>query len=490
MTSFRFFLLALAACSSASDEIVVAPVPNDAGSPGVVSPPADGGVDASSPCAWTDLRERLLCIPGIKSAEEVLTDADAGVTVPDGYRRFELTIEQPTNHDDPTSGTFTQRLSLLHHGESEPMVLASSGYGLSRGRTEITQTFRANQIQVEHRFFTPSGPNPPIWQDLDIRQSAADYHHIVMALKTVYAGHWVNTGASKGGMTSIYHRRFYPQDVDGTVAYVAPNVYGTEDARFVDFLKQVGGPAYAECRDKLVALQQAVLANRAGMEARMKGTYVELGGKDVAFEHAVLELPFAFWQYSNPTSTKSGCSAIPSSTASVDDLFAFFDGANSFSDYSDDDFAYYAPYYYQAATQLGAPAADDTAIVDLLAHRATYTVATYAPKNVPIAFDAAAMPDIASWVSTQGTRIIFVYGEFDPWSAGRFDLGAATDSYRFIAAGRNHGAVLGQLTSAEQQTAVETLERWLDAKVPSFGPGGQKRFVGGDELEPKRRPRL
>ena len=25
-------------------------------------------------------------------------------------------------------------------------------------------------------------------------------------------------------MTSVYHRRFYPDDVDGTVAYVAPEV--------------------------------------------------------------------------------------------------------------------------------------------------------------------------------------------------------------------------------------------------------------------------
>ncbi|MFP2912532.1 hypothetical protein ACLESD_47465, partial [Pyxidicoccus sp. 3LFB2] len=32
----------------------------------------------------------------------------------------------------------------------------------------------------------------------------------------------VSTGASKGGMTSIYHRASAPKDVDATVAYVAP----------------------------------------------------------------------------------------------------------------------------------------------------------------------------------------------------------------------------------------------------------------------------
>ena len=33
-------------------------------------------------------------------------------------------------------------------------------------------------------------------------------------------------------MTAIYHRRFYPDDVDGTVPYVAPISFGAPDLRY------------------------------------------------------------------------------------------------------------------------------------------------------------------------------------------------------------------------------------------------------------------
>jgi len=451
------------------------------------SPEAD-----AAPCTWTTLKQRLACIPGITVVEEVVNDPEAGVTVvPEGYRRFELLIVQPANHDDPKSATFKQRLSLLHKSETGPMVLSSSGYGLSTGRSEVTRTFTSNQLSVEHRFFTPSVPMPPTWKDLDIRQSAADYHRIVTALKSVYTGHWVNTGASKGGMTSVYHRRFYPQDLNGTVAYVAPNVYGTDDPRFVTFLQQVGGPDYAACRAKLQEVQKAALANRAAMVALMKGSYTMLGGKEIALEHAVLELPFVFWQYTPPDNAQVGCAAIPAADAPVADIFQFVDAAASFSNYADPDFEQFAPYYYQAATQLGAPGVDDAPLAGLLQHRATYAAASYAPKGVPITFDAAAMVDIAAWVKTSAETTMFVYGEYDPWSAGAFELGAAKDSFLFVAAGRNHGAKLTGLTAAEKVTALDALERWMGAKAtppPAFG-GGPRDFVAGDD-DLAHRPRL
>ena len=43
-------------------------------------------------------------------------------------------------------------------------------------------------------------------------------------------------------MTSVYHRRFYPDDVDATVAYVAPISFGAPDDRYIDFLANVGTP--------------------------------------------------------------------------------------------------------------------------------------------------------------------------------------------------------------------------------------------------------
>ena len=69
-----------------------------------------------------------------------------------------------------------------------------------------------------------SAPASMDWSKLDIWQAATDHHRLVTALKPLYPARWISTGASKGGMASVYHRRFYPADVTATIAYVAPRV--------------------------------------------------------------------------------------------------------------------------------------------------------------------------------------------------------------------------------------------------------------------------
>src|SRR4029453_15348513 len=77
---------------------------------------------------------------------------------------------------------------------------------------------------------------------------------------------WISTGASKGGMTSIYHRRFYPRDIDGTVAYVAPNdVNNREDRAYDQFFTKVGT---AECRKRIEDFQVEALKRRPELVAK------------------------------------------------------------------------------------------------------------------------------------------------------------------------------------------------------------------------------
>ncbi|WNG31553.1 hypothetical protein F0U62_16010 [Cystobacter fuscus] len=54
---------------------------------------------------------------------------------------------------------------------------------------------------------------------LTVQQAAGDYHRVIGAFKPLYSGHWLTTGGSKGGLAAVFHRAFYPDDVDATVAY-------------------------------------------------------------------------------------------------------------------------------------------------------------------------------------------------------------------------------------------------------------------------------
>lgn len=48
-------------------------------------------------------------------------------------------------------------------------------------------------------------------------------------------------GISKGGQTTVYHRYFYPEDVEISVPYVAPLNLEKIDPRLEKFLSKLGG---------------------------------------------------------------------------------------------------------------------------------------------------------------------------------------------------------------------------------------------------------
>lgn len=244
-----------------------------------------------------DIKDRLAGIPGLTVTEEQPTTT--------GHRYFLLTYTQPIDHARPWLGTFQQRLSVLHKGYDRPTVFYTNGYTLrtAPSRTEPARLVDGNQVSIEYRYFTPSRPEPADWSKAGIKQAATDAHRLITALKRIYQQEWLSTGASKGGMSSTYHRRFFPDDVAGTIAYVAPNdVDEREDSAYSRFFRNVGTP---ECRAALTATQRELLARRDRLEPRYAAdnaaagsTFTTIGSADKAYELAVLDSVWAFWQYS------------------------------------------------------------------------------------------------------------------------------------------------------------------------------------------------
>nr|WP_206068190.1 S28 family serine protease [Nonomuraea sp. FMUSA5-5] len=408
--------------------------------------------------AQDELLERLKAIPGLT----VVSEAQ-----PAGYRFFVLSYTQPADHRHPGRDVFQQRLTLLHRSEQAPVVLATSGYGLPvnpvASRTEPTRLLDGNQVSVEHRFFRSSRPSPADWDDLTIWQEATDEHRIVQALETIYSGKWIQTGVSKGGMTSVYHRRFYPGDVDGVVAYVAPDdPVNPQDLAYDRFFARVGTPA---CRAALENVQREALQRRERMVALLEADAARngytfgrtLGSADRSFEMTVLDTAWAFWQYLGV----ADCPSVPPVTATDEELYAWIDNVASFAFYTDQGMEYYTPYYYQAATQLGWPDLAFRHLRGLTRYRGLYQPNSVLPAELRSRHDPWPMLDVDHWVRTRSERMMFVYGENDPWSAERFTP-SRRDSYLYVAPGANHGASIALLSEAERAEATATLLRWAD----------------------------
>ncbi|MER5492251.1 S28 family serine protease [Streptomyces sp. NPDC002490] len=455
-----------------------------------------GAATAATRTEPADIKDRLLAIPGMSLVQE------RQVT---GYRYFVLNFTQPVDHRRPAKGTFPQRITVLHKDTDRPTVFHTSGYNVSTnaGRSEPTRIIDGNQVSMEYRFFTPSRPAPADWSKLNIWQAASDQHRIFKALKPIYAKNWIATGGSKGGMTATYYERFYPRDMDGVVAYVAPNdVDNREDSRYDRFLANVGTP---ECRAALGAVQREALVRRealtekyAALAAAEGGTFTTTGTIDKAFEAVVLDLVWGFWQYQD----EADCATVPAAATSTDQqLFDYVNAIVGWSAYTDQGLAPYTPYYYQAGTELGGPTVRQPWLGDLSRY-GYQPPRNFVPASIPMSFDKHAMRDVDRWVRHHATRMLYVNGENDPWSAEPFRLGkGARDSYVFTAPGANHGANVAGLVEHERAKATERILSWAglgtaataaakapDHEVAPLAPYDRKLDRAGTLQQPTLRP--
>ncbi len=415
----------------------------------------------ADPNPVAEVRAKLETIPGLRIESGALVG---------GKPFFVLRYRQPADHKNPSGETFEQRVTLWHRGFDRPTVLHTTGYGGVGGAftSEPTRLVDGNQLNTEQRFFNNSTPAGQDWSKLSIWQAASDHHRIVAAFeKALYGGRWVSTGASKGGMTSVYHRRFYPNDVDATVAYVAPqDVINTKDS-YVEFIQQAGTDR--SCNAALRGMQRNALLRRPAMVAKLSAYAAEngltyddtFGSADRAFEAAVLDTPFAFWQYG----TQALCPSVPGTSAATDqEIFDFIDAIAGWGFYSDEGTAPYLPYFHQATKQLNWPnVAERTSWLNgLLRYKEAGDAPAAVPDEIEPRHEPFAMGDVDRWLKRDGRRMMFVYGENDPWSAERFEPGRGTrDSHWYWVRQGNHGSNIGQLPAAERDQATAILQGWM-----------------------------
>ncbi len=213
---------------------------------------------------------------------------------------YEIFITQPIDHNNPDGPKFKEQIFLSHVDKEKPMVIELDGYDVNNRTSELSKLLNCNQIMVEHRYFGESVPEPFEWKYLDFRQAAADGHRIIELFKQYYKGKWISTGISKGGSTVIFHRRFYPDDVNVSVAYVGPINRSIEDQRVYEFIK---GVSTQECRDNVKDFQFLCFKKKDQLYPMFikngedkKLTY-NIVGYEKAYEYSVLEYSFAYWQW-------------------------------------------------------------------------------------------------------------------------------------------------------------------------------------------------
>jgi len=415
------------------------------------------------------LREKLENLDGV-SVVELVPYYDFG-------REFLLNVEQPLDHGDSSSGTFTQTVYILHRSESAPVVLGCSGYAaFSDDLHEMTVALDANQVSVSHRYFANSTPADEGYEYLNETQAAADLHRVVELLKEVYSGDWLSSGFGKGGLTALSHRRYYPDDVKATICYSTPFMNGQNDSRPVKYIQTLGADS---TREKIKMFREALLKRRSEiypyiynfMNYTASYYYYNWSfGADLILELAVLNYPFEYW-----ASRNQDISAVPDSSESADILFSHLTDAVWLEYYSNNYNDYLEPAYYQGMTELGAQAFDTDGLQDL------FTSVDVGSGNNPyyeallsddlqVNYSSLMMDDLTNWLVSDGNNIIYLYGEMDPMSAVSIDLsGTATNAIKLVQSGLDRYVNTGDLDDAG--LVYNALSDWMGFQIEPLSKG-------------------
>jgi hypothetical protein len=431
-----------------------------------------------------DVLSALNSLPDVKA-----TEATKPEDIEKGLQRFSILIKQPIDHFDPSLGSFSQRIILFHRGFQAPMLLQTSGYNIKSGKMSFIATmFETNQIQVEYRFYGESRPETRDWRLLTIRQSAEDFHHIVEVFKKIYAARWVNYGASKGGQTSIDNRRYYPNDYDGTIANVAPFSLSTEDERYSDEMKNIGGDEYIDCRNNLKKFQVTLLERKEQFLSYIDGDYKLLGSKENAYNFSVNELYSVFWQYIDPEDKEFGCIAV---AEAIDDpgtkAFSLFDYINSVNNYDDAAHSIMLPFYIQASYELGYSKEGSAHIQKYFTKE--YNLFSLIPNNLNLTYSNSSALDTISWMATKAQNMLLIYGEFDSLTPGALtQINQNADNHRYVVAKGNHKSTFLDLPENDYSEYVNTLSGWFNKKPAGIKNKSKSNTIYLEDLEDKRVP--
>lgn len=398
----------------------------------------------------------------LKSFKELsgITAVRVDTTYKEGY---EILITQPLDHKNPSGRTFTQRLFISHSDFSKPMVIVTEGYAANRNyKSEPARLLDANQIIVEHRYFGKSVPEKIDWQYLNIEQAANDHHKIVQLFKKLYTGKWINTGVSKGGQTTLYHRYFFPGDVDVSIPYVAPINLAQEDPRIYIFLNSVGTE---ECREKIKSFQRAFLSKRDEVRILLMKDAEQSQTRfawdyDFVLEYMTLEYSFAFWQWG-----QTKCEDIPGPDASAEELYIHMKQSNPLYFFTEQAMQDFGPFYVQAYNQVGYYGYDLSPFKDLLTEIKDGSNKMLVPEGAEIKYDCSALQNVNTWLQKHANNILYIYGGNDTWSATSIQLLGENNSVKMVKKGGAHGTNIRSFEGEEKELIYSTLEKWLGVQI-------------------------
>lgn len=397
--------------------------------------------------------------------ENVFSEPLASTVFPEKYL---LRFSRPVCPDLPEKGSFELQAVLGFRDTAVPTVLITEGYGIHYAlnphyREELSDLLQANLIVVEHRYYRESVPKPEdgtgtgFPPGLDARSAAADLHAVREAFRSRYSGPLIVSGTSKGGWNALVYSALYPEDADLTVAYVTPLCREAEDPRPAAYLADSVGTARE--RRAVRRFQKELFRRRERLLpmldslARAEGLTFRQPSAEV-YDYLVLQVPFALWQWGIPSGS------LPERT---DPDRNYFRRLVSVSDPSlfacREDLA---PYFLQAARELGHYGYNPAPFRKAGCRQDTdgYIGRMFLPEGIRPSFDPSLYRTICNLLEQGRSRMIFLYGRNDPWTAVRIPDPGRENIRIFTLQDGNHRTRISSFPDPVRSEIIGLLRQW------------------------------
>ena len=223
-----------------------------------------------------------------------------------------------------------------------------------------------------------------------------------------------------------------------------------------------------DCRDNILAYQKDMLEHAEEMKSLLKW-YIKGSGEEFsyltigeAYEYAILEYPFSFWQYGRD------CGEIPKKSDSTEKKLDYFLEIVGLEFYSDKSMDAYGSHYYQSGTEMGYYGFETEEFEGLLKDLKDIEnlSAVFMPNKMPINFKGELTNRVSKWTET-APNMIYINGALDTWSATAVPPTDKTNSLFFFMEDKHHStARIRNMSDADKNRLIKTLNDWLDMDTP------------------------
>ena len=425
-----------------------------------------------------------------------------------GFKEYyKVFFQQPIDHNNPSAGMMKQKALIFFKGFDRPTVMYTCGYSLpdtykNFTGLDIAANMDANLIFVEHRYFGDSrNMSDTRWDYLTIEQAAADHHAVFEPLKKILPKEWISTGTSKDGMTSLFYRYFYPNDMTVTTVFCAPFMTSLYYKPVGTYMQEESG-SDAE-RENMHAIYSKLLDGLSDGKGTLYDTYVQMCEKyntqlqalhpgktypllDSSLGSYLFFLPnFFFGQFSYNTA-KDRALYIPSADAEPEVLldYIYFRDVLTQNDLwpydspmlpADEEEEYYwknddgYPYYIQTAKQLGQFENDFSryeSLIGKMGQNPNPSALYEQDLWLYDTYDNSRIKDIReNFIPNTNCPIMFYYAQGDPWTGARPDKINEDTSMLLIGERGVHNQDLNNpehFSQEDKQQIMDFLARYVD----------------------------